>query len=75
MYPRLYQNGVMTRRTHMRGVALLRWIILLLASSICGAVGWELGSWAGTFTAFSLSVIGTAIGIYIGRWVGREYLL
>ena len=52
----------------------MRGIIVMLASTIAGAVGWKLGAYAGTFTAFALSIVGTAAGVYFGRWFAREYL-
>ena len=35
--------------------------------------GWALGSPAGIMTAFMLSIVGTALGIYAGRRVAHYY--
>ena len=32
-----------------------------------GWAGWALGATAGTFTAFIVSIVGTAVGVYYGR--------
>ena len=32
-----------------------------------GYAGWALGAMAGTFTAFLVSIVGTAVGVYYGR--------
>jgi hypothetical protein len=36
-----------------------------------GWAGWALGALAGTFTAFVVSIVGTAIGVYYGRRIAR----
>lgn len=41
-------------------------------ATIGGYAGWALGARAGTFTAFVVSIVGTAIGVYYGRKFGRE---
>jgi hypothetical protein len=38
-----------------------------LGATIGGAAGWWLGAHMGTMTAFFVSVIGTAFGVYAGR--------
>ena len=38
-----------------------------------GSAGWALGSPAGIMTAFVLSIVGTAVGIYAGRRVAHYY--
>jgi hypothetical protein len=42
-------------------------LLVVLGATIGGAAGWWLGADIGTMTAFFLSVIGTAIGVYAGR--------
>lgn len=36
------------------------------------ALGWWLGARVGTMTAFMLSIIGTGLGIYLGRRLAQE---
>ena len=45
-----------------------------VGASIGGWVGWSLGSHVGLMTAWTASVFGTAVGVYVGRWVVDEYL-
>lgn len=48
--------------------------ILGFAGSFVGSsVGWWLGAFIGTMTAFLLSVVGFAAGIYFGRRIAAEY--
>jgi hypothetical protein len=42
-------------------------ILAFTGSTIGGAAGWWLGAHFGIFTAFILSVFGTAAGVYAGR--------
>jgi len=49
-------------------------IIVLLASTITGGIGWWIGERVGMTTAFIVSIIGTAAGVYLGRKFVREYL-
>ena len=45
-----------------------------IGATIGGAAGWWLGAHAGVMTAFFLSILGTAAGVYIARrWLG-DYL-
>lgn len=46
----------------------------LVGSFLGGTVGWWLGAFVGIMTAFSLSIVGTGLGLYIGRRVAIEYL-
>ena len=47
-------------------------LALFVGASIGGALGWWLGAFVGTMTAFFLGVVGTAAGVYLARrWVGR----
>jgi hypothetical protein len=52
----------------------VRKLAILLGATIGGAIGWWLGAFAGTMTAFVVSMIGTGIGIYAVRRWGAEYL-
>jgi len=40
---------------------------MFLGASIGGVVGWWLGAFGGTMAAFFLSVVGTAVGVYLAR--------
>ena len=49
-------------------------IVLLDDDGLQRAIGWWLGELVGLFAAFMLSVVGTAIGVYVGRKIAQEYL-
>lgn len=38
-----------------------------LGAFIGGSIGWYVGALAGTGTAFVLSMVGTAVGVYFGK--------
>ena len=41
-----------------------------LTSMIGSYIGWALGARVGTVTAFTLSIVGAGVGLYLGRkWV------
>jgi hypothetical protein len=44
-----------------------------LGATIGSYAGWYLGAPVGFMTAFSLSMVGTAFGIYAGRRVAQHY--
>ena len=44
-----------------------------LGATVLGYVGWALGAPVGVFTAFALSMVGTGVGMYYGRRIGRHY--
>jgi hypothetical protein len=48
-------------------------ILVLIAGSIGGAVGWWLGDRLGIFGAYMLSVVGTAAAMYYTRRLTRTY--
>jgi hypothetical protein len=48
-------------------------VLILLAATIGGAIGWWLGAFIGTMTAFFVSMVGTAVAIYIARRWASEY--
>jgi hypothetical protein len=52
----------------------MKGIIATLGGSLGGAVGWWLGKLAGVMTAFFLSILGTAVGVYLVRRLMAEYL-
>ena len=49
-------------------------ILYLGLSTLGGWVGWALGNPFGFMTAFFLSMVGTAIGVYFARRISRTYL-
>jgi hypothetical protein len=56
------------------GSETMETMIVLITSTILGGIGWWLGEFVGIFTAFMVSIIGTAVGVYWGRWIVRTYL-
>lgn len=48
-------------------------LLVFLAAMIGGAFGWWLGSFIGTMTAFMVSMVGTAVGVYSARRISAEY--
>ena len=47
-------------------------MIGFIGATVGGAVGWWAGSFIGVMTGFFLSVIGTALGVYLARrWVAH----
>ena len=47
-------------------------LLSFLGATIGGYAGWALGALAGVMTAFFLSVIGTAVGVYAARRVAQQ---
>jgi hypothetical protein len=45
-----------------------------IGATIGGGLGWWLGSSGGLMTEYMLSIVGTAIGVYVGRRVADAYL-
>lgn len=43
-------------------------------ATLGGALGWWAGARVGTMTAFMASVVGTGLGIYLGRWAAVRLL-
>jgi hypothetical protein len=48
-------------------------LLVLVGTTVGGALGWWIGDHAGIMTAFILSMIGTGLGMYIGSRIAREY--
>ena len=44
------------------------------AATLLGAVGWWAGALEGVFTAFVLSMVGTGVGLYLGRRMAAHLL-
>jgi len=49
-------------------------VVTFIGATLGGAVGWSLGEGFGVMTAFLLSVVGTAAGVYAARRWLSEYL-
>ncbi len=47
-------------------IKLLAWV----GASLGGAIGWWAGDRFGLFSAFILSMVGTGVGLYLGRRMG-----
>jgi uncharacterized membrane protein YfcA len=45
-----------------------------VGATVGSGVGWWLGSPGGLMWEYLLSVVGTAVGVYVGRWFAAEYL-
>ncbi len=49
-------------------------VLAILSIFIGGWIGWWLGNYFGFMTAYFLSVVGAAAGLYFGRKIMRHYL-
>ena len=49
-------------------------LLLFMAAMIGGGIGWWLGSFIGLMTAFMVSVVGTAAGVYAARRFSAEFI-
>jgi uncharacterized membrane protein YeaQ/YmgE (transglycosylase-associated protein family) len=49
-------------------------IMGFLGATIGGYAGWALGARFGTMTAFVISMVGTGLGLYLGRRVANDVL-
>jgi hypothetical protein len=47
-------------------------LLALVGATVVGWLGWWLGAYVGTVTAFVLSMVGTGIGIYAGRRLAQH---
>ena len=47
-------------------------LLAFVGATLGGAVGWWLGGFVGTVTAFTVSMVGTGVGLYYGRRLARE---
>lgn len=48
-------------------------LLVFLGLSVGGWIGWALGARFGFFAAFVLGVVGTGVGLYVGRRIARDY--
>jgi hypothetical protein len=49
-------------------------VLVILSISIGGWIGWWFGEYFGFMTAYFLSVVGAAAGLYFSRKIMRRYL-
>ena len=49
-------------------------LLALAGATVGGAIGWWLGSLVGFMTAFFVSIICTALGVYAGTRTAQRYL-
>ncbi len=49
-------------------------VLALVGAGLGGWLGWWLGGLVGGTTAFVLSIVGTAGGVYYGRRAAQQYL-
>ena len=48
-------------------------MLAFLGATAGGYAGWALGATIGTMSAFVVSMVGTAAGVYAGRRIARHY--
>jgi hypothetical protein len=49
-------------------------ILALVCATAGSAIGWWIGDKVGLMTAFFLSLVGTAVGIYVSNLLARRYI-
>jgi hypothetical protein len=54
----------------MQGMSKL---FMLVGSTLGSYAGWWLGGHVGVMTAFTVSMVGTGVGLYGGRTMARRY--
>lgn len=47
-------------------------LIIFVGATVGSGIGWWLGDFVGMFTAFTLSMVGTGIGMYAGHRIAVE---
>ena len=48
-------------------------ILVIFGMSVGGWAGWAMGARFGIFAALVLSMVGTGVGLYLGRRIAHEY--
>lgn len=48
-------------------------LLAFMGMTVGGWIGWTLGDRFGLFAAFILGIIGTGIGLYVGRRIANDY--
>jgi hypothetical protein len=47
--------------------------LITIAAFVGGTIGWYVGALVGTMTAFMISIVGTAAGVYVARrWMAAH---
>ena len=55
------------------GSHLMGKLLGFIGATLFGAVGWWLGAFVGVMTAWTLSAVGTGVGIYVGKRMASHY--
>lgn len=56
----------------MRGLAVKK-VLAFVFSTVGSTIGWRLGAPVGTMTAFLLSIVGAAVGVYFAIRLSNAY--
>jgi hypothetical protein len=48
-------------------------LFAFIGGTIVGYLGWWLGAYVGTMTAFIVSMVGTGAGMYLGSRIARDW--
>ncbi len=48
-------------------------LLVTLSTFVLGSLGWYLGERAGIFTAFVASMVGTGLGVYLGKRLATHW--
>ena len=48
-------------------------LLITLSTFLLGSLGWYAGERIGMFTAFIASIVGTGVGVYVGRRLARHW--
>lgn len=48
-------------------------LLITLSTFVLGSLGWYLGEPAGIFTAFVASMVGTGLGVYLGKRLATHW--
>lgn len=52
----------------------MRKLFALIGATLGGWIGWAIGERFGFMTAFFVSIVGTALGVYAAHRISRHYL-
>ena len=52
---------------------MLTKLVVLIATTVGGAIGWWAGAKIGLMTAFFVSMVGTGLGLYYGKRIANHY--
>ena len=56
-----------------RGDSVMTKLLITLSTFLLGSLGWYAGERIGMFTAFIASIVGTGVGVYVGRRLARHW--